>query len=221
MENRCFGPVNLGSSRPGEFHPQPLTEPCLIVSHHTALRDEIHPEVNPLHLTARSSRMRLSDKSASPRGTLRSKPITGSSTLLRSHPPSRNASLVSALWEHHLYLSINITSRLLLFRKSASSKVLPPLCRIRCGQPSPVRQSRTCPKGLTVPYVFESQPFFDTSSVVHLHSTPLMSPGAVVPPLFPLPFNTGLSRSKHRRVVCRASSGRALCDGPTIIASTA
>src|SRR5665811_254419 len=25
------------SSRQGEFHPKPLTEPCLIVSHHTAL----------------------------------------------------------------------------------------------------------------------------------------------------------------------------------------
>ena len=26
-----------GSSRQREFHPKPLTEPCLIVSHHTAL----------------------------------------------------------------------------------------------------------------------------------------------------------------------------------------
>jgi len=25
-------------SRPGEFHPQPLTEPYVIVSHHTALQ---------------------------------------------------------------------------------------------------------------------------------------------------------------------------------------
>jgi hypothetical protein len=38
--------------------------------------------------------------------------------------------------------------------------------------------------------------------MVHLRSTPLTSPGAVVPPLFPLPFNTSLSRSQHRRVVC-------------------
>ena len=32
---------NKLSSRPGEFHPQPLTEPYLIVSHHTALHNNL------------------------------------------------------------------------------------------------------------------------------------------------------------------------------------
>src|ERR1035437_10037416 len=41
----------------------------------------------------------------------------------------------------------------LLFRDKASSKVLPPLCRIRCGQLVQSGNPRTCPRDLTAPRV--------------------------------------------------------------------
>ena len=36
-----FKKKKISSSRSGEFHPQPLTEPYLIVSHHTALHNNL------------------------------------------------------------------------------------------------------------------------------------------------------------------------------------
>ena len=36
------------SSRPGEFHPKPLTEPYVIVAHHTALIIQSYAVINPI-----------------------------------------------------------------------------------------------------------------------------------------------------------------------------
>jgi len=82
-------------SRPGEFHPEPLTEPYVNLSIHTArathrrlpssaencglLRFPVGPPI-----VTRVTR------------SLRSTPITGASSLLRSSPPLSTASVLSA-----------------------------------------------------------------------------------------------------------------------------
>ena len=80
-------------SRPREFHPEPLTDPDLILSHHPArvIGRKLPPSVvcqappvagwpNPTPMTR----------------PLRSSPITGPSSLLRGSPPLSGASVLSA-----------------------------------------------------------------------------------------------------------------------------
>ena len=80
-------------SRPREFHPEPLTDPDLILSHHPArvIGRKLPPSVvcqappvtgwpNPTPMTR----------------PLRSSPITGPSPLLRGSPPLSGASVLSA-----------------------------------------------------------------------------------------------------------------------------
>ena len=81
----------LQSSRQGELHPKPLTEPYLKVSLHTALLDRFlllclyfknHPFIKLFYI------LRLSSEA------LRSVSITETSSLLRLHPPPTFASLL-------------------------------------------------------------------------------------------------------------------------------
>src|SRR5271167_1994339 len=81
-------------SRPGELHPEPLTEPDVRLSPHTAraTRRRLPPSAD----IARFLRF-LVDLPTPPRVTrpLRSTPITGTSALLRSGPPQFPASVLS------------------------------------------------------------------------------------------------------------------------------
>src|SRR5690554_3287580 len=74
----------LVSSRPGEFHPKPLTEPYVIVSHHTALLKWYTKIAHPF-----SSWQAVYQISSS----LCSISITETSSLLRMSPPLFKTSL--------------------------------------------------------------------------------------------------------------------------------
>src|ERR1700732_3644400 len=80
-------------SRPGELHPEPLTDPDLILSHHPAratvrrLPPSVACQVPPVAGGP--------DPTSLPR-SLRSTEITPASSLLRSSPPLSGASVLSA-----------------------------------------------------------------------------------------------------------------------------
>ena len=102
-------PGDAESSRPGESHPEALTEPCLNLSAHTA------PPMQPLPTgTRRCPNHRnppVAGCSVVPDRighSLRSSPITGPSSLLRSDPPLCSASVLSRLWVLHLRFSLGI-----------------------------------------------------------------------------------------------------------------
>jgi hypothetical protein len=92
-------------SRQGEFHPKPLTEPYVTVSHHTALLDDFlfmpmfarHIQTMNINLVLyienhpHSSCNKLKRLSSE---ALRSIPITETSSLLRLHPPPTDVSLL-------------------------------------------------------------------------------------------------------------------------------
>src|SRR5947209_18735467 len=79
-------------SRPGEFHPEPLTEPDLILSHHPARATHRRlPSSAATHELLRSPvGLSISARVTRP---LRSIPITGTSSLLRGSPPLPGASV--------------------------------------------------------------------------------------------------------------------------------
>ena len=81
-------------SRPGEFHPEPLTDPDLILSHHPA-------RATARRLPPSVERRALPGKTGWPKSTamtrlLRSSSITELSSLLRGSPPLSGASVLSA-----------------------------------------------------------------------------------------------------------------------------
>jgi len=92
------GPAACGCrmllSRPGEFHPEPLTDPDVILSHHPAratarrLPPSVDEGLFPASRLARSTAMTC---------PLRSSPITEPSALLRGSPPLSGALVLSAL----------------------------------------------------------------------------------------------------------------------------
>ena len=95
-------------SRPGEFHPQALTDPDVTVSRHPA---RIIPPLSfpsGLTLSPGSSHLWLTKQCDQMTQPLRSIPITGTSTLLRVGPPLCPASVLSPLWGLHLGFSLNI-----------------------------------------------------------------------------------------------------------------
>ena len=107
----CFarGSGEHKSSRPGESHPEALSEPCLNLSAHTA------PPMQPLPTgTRRCPDHRnppvagcsvVPDRIGPP---LRSGLITRPSPLLRVTPPLCSASVLSRLWGLHLRFSLGI-----------------------------------------------------------------------------------------------------------------
>ena len=114
------------SSSPGEFHPQALTEPDGSLSTHPALitrpRAASPRQVLPITgLTRRRSSGHglhfpaeflpiagLTRRRNRMIGPLRSRPITGPSTLLRAHPPLCPASVLWPSWGFHLGFSLGI-----------------------------------------------------------------------------------------------------------------
>jgi len=89
----CQRALSGWSSRPGEFHPQPLTEPYVTVSRHTALHTSSSPRLPIPQTPPVTSWSNESVKVCQP---LRSVPVTGTSTLLRADPPLCSASILSA-----------------------------------------------------------------------------------------------------------------------------
>src|SRR5258705_2602189 len=84
-------------SRPGEFHPEPLTDPDLILSHHPA---RATARRLPPSVELRAPPVASWPDSSSMTRPLRSTTITAASSLLRSSPPLSGASVFSALrWE--------------------------------------------------------------------------------------------------------------------------
>src|SRR6202040_4042381 len=82
-------------SRPGEFHPEPLTDPDLILSHHPArvIARRLPPSAEP----SGSSRCDpVGPSSTAMTCPLRSTGITPASSLLRGSPPLSGASVLSA-----------------------------------------------------------------------------------------------------------------------------
>jgi hypothetical protein len=82
-------------SRPGEFHPEALTEPCVTVSRHTARA--IHRELPPSAKTRRFLLLPVDQVDHDANGLLPS--LAGNypaSTLLRSSPPLISALVLSA-----------------------------------------------------------------------------------------------------------------------------
>jgi hypothetical protein len=120
-------------SRPGEFHPEPLTEPDLILSHHPARATHRRlPSSAETHGLLRSP----VGPSISARVTrpLRSIPITGTSPLLRGSPPLTGASVFQPCGSATCAFSLNITSQVLKFRALAWMRVTPPAHRTPRGQ---------------------------------------------------------------------------------------
>jgi len=84
-------------SRPGEFHPEPLTDPCLKVSHHTAraIPESCRPPPKP----AGSSCCQLAHYGSSADGPPPSlHGYYSASSLLRGDPPLDTASVLSPSW---------------------------------------------------------------------------------------------------------------------------
>jgi hypothetical protein len=100
------------SSRPGESHPRPLTEPYVTVSRHAALLTQppSYLSLVVLSLSPSSSRFRLALRKGRVSQPLRSAPITGVSPLLRVDPPPCRASILSLLRVLRLRFSLRIAA---------------------------------------------------------------------------------------------------------------
>ena len=81
-------------SRPGEFHPEPLADPDLILSHHPARATDRRL---PPSVELRAHPVAGWPVSTSMTHPLRSTTITAASSLLRGSPPLSGASVLSAL----------------------------------------------------------------------------------------------------------------------------
>src|SRR5262249_16375295 len=84
-------------SRPREFHPEPLTDPDLILSHHPArvLARRLPPSAKA---SGSSQYDPVGPCLTAKTRPLRSTSITPASTLLRGSPPLAGASVLSASW---------------------------------------------------------------------------------------------------------------------------
>ena len=86
---------SLLQSRPEEFHPEPLTEPDLILSHHPAraIARRLPPSAEP---SGSSWFDPVGPRSTAMTHPLRSTGITPASSLLQGSPPLSGASVLSA-----------------------------------------------------------------------------------------------------------------------------
>ena len=125
----CF----LLPSRPGEFHPEPLTDPCLTVSGHTAraTRGRLAPSAETigfLLLPVDPYRSRLGDP---PPSLHENYPV---SSLLRSSPPLLGHRYCRPRGASAWAFSLSITDQVLKFRTKARMRVTPPIHRTSHGQ---------------------------------------------------------------------------------------
>src|SRR6516225_2756968 len=103
--------------------------------------------------------------------SLRSSPLSGPSSLLRTAPPLCCASVLSPLPGAPTWTSPFASQRQVPeFLTKACAVVTPPSCRT----PDSPKTGSVCPRpGSSIPPVSASSRGFDTSSVVHLRSSQL------------------------------------------------
>jgi hypothetical protein len=123
-----------GPSRPGEFHPQPLTEPDVSLSTYPARAT--HRRLPPSAATSGF----LLEFPVDPIGRNASDPLPSlhghypASSLLRSSPPLFGASVLSASRFAACAFSLAIAKQVLKFPTKAQIRVTPPLHRTPHGQ---------------------------------------------------------------------------------------
>jgi len=107
VDNRQTGtlpdfPVRVRSSRPGEFHPEALTEPYVTLSGQTALHGDSLSflRTDPLEEKAPPGFPVGPQFPSALCHPLRSTPITGASSLLQDDPPSASASIFPLRGSH-------------------------------------------------------------------------------------------------------------------------
>ena len=186
-------------SRPGEFHSEPFTDPCLTVSGHTAraTHEGCRPPSKPAGSCCRQLTHYGSDVDSLPAS------LDGSysaSTLLPGSPPLGVASLLSPSWFSPLVASPFASM------PRFSCSIRPPLlgsghlhagCRsVRKQVPPELFPRSSNYRGFNIVLVI-----FDTA-VVRFRSSPSKSPDpnfASGP--FPSPFTTTLLRGQQRKLV--------------------
>jgi hypothetical protein len=170
-------------SSPGESHPQALSEPYVSLSTHTA--PGVQPPEPPSDLAlirGSSPQVGLIRTSAEPPAPLRSSPITGPSTLLRTLLPLCPASV---LWHLRFPPLALLPSHRDDRFSCSSSKPDPRSCRLHAGRQWGTKQAHRWeppphPRARTQPWFRRRLGHLDTSSAVHLRSTPRISPDAVL-----------------------------------------
>ena len=128
-------------SRPEEFHPEPLTEPDLILSHHPAraIARRLPPSAEP---SGSSWFDPVGPRSTAMTHPLRSTGITPASSLLQGSPPLSGASVLSASRLEPLApFPLGIAGQVLTFHTRARLSFAPPTCRMPLGQSQCIPQA--------------------------------------------------------------------------------
>src|SRR6266850_30157 len=188
-------------SRPGEFHPEPLTDPCLTVSHHTARA--IPESCRPLPKPAGSSCFQLAHYGSSaddPPPSLHGH--YSASSLLRGDPPLDAASVLSLSWFNPLVafpLAPTPSFPRSLRSPLPGSAHLYAGCRpARKQAPSELVPRSSNYRGLDIALTL-----FDTITVVPFRSSSWKSsdPNFASGP-FPSSLTTTSLRTQQRKVIC-------------------
>ena len=192
--------LEASPSRPGEFHPEPLTDPCLTVSHHTAraIPESCRPPPKP----AGSSCFQLALYGSSaddPPPSLHGH--YSASSLLRGDPPLDAASVLSLSWFNPLAAFPLATTP--SFPRSLRSP-LPGSAHLYAG----CRPARKQAPSELVPRSSNYRGFdivltlFDTITVVPFRSSSWKSsdPNFASGP-FPSPLTTTSVRTQQRKVI--------------------
>src|SRR6516225_1528773 len=132
LPNSCLGVSAMLPSRPGEFHPEPLTDPDVILSHHPARATERRPppsvEKSGLFLLSVGP---LSTSVTCPLCSTGITPLPGYYRAVRPCPPHRyfRPRRFAAC-----AFSLGIVGQVLKFRTRARMRVMPPIHRTPRGQ---------------------------------------------------------------------------------------
>jgi hypothetical protein len=181
-------------SSPGESHPQALSEPYVRLSPHTAPSVQSpRPLGNLAFVQDSSPQVGLIRTPAEPPAPLRSSPITEPSALLRTLLPPCPASVLWLSWCPPLErLPSHQDDGFSCSLSKPAAEFLPPVCRAPvertagpCVGPPPPH-----PAAITTPRFRRRLGHLDTSSAVHLRSTPRRSPDAVIAAPFPATLTT-------------------------------
>src|SRR4029077_11727915 len=168
-------------SRPGELHPEPLTDPDLILSHHPARATVRRP---PPSVRCACPPVAGCPDPTSVTRSLRSTGITPASSLLRSSPPLSGASVLSASRLEPLApfpLASPVRFSRSVQEPGGASRRLHAGCRSGRIRTSPELIPR---EGL--PHGFDiSSSALDTSLTVRLHSPLSTVPSVIIVPAFP------------------------------------
>src|SRR5215831_8084633 len=119
-------------SRPGESHPEPLTDPYVNLSIHTARASQRRLPPPTRSLSSSGCPLALDLDAGDPLPSLDEHYLA--SLLLRRSPPLDSASVLSALGFRPCAFSLGITAQVLKFRAKAQMRVTPPKHRTPHGQ---------------------------------------------------------------------------------------